>query len=263
MQSLPEQQRVLLDALLGRSDARAAAQLLRQGPGLPAARRLQVYRHNLQGSLCGALAAVYPVVARLVGAAFFDKLACRYGDAHPARSGNLQDCGGGFAAFVAATPTGLPYLADVAKLEWAYHEVWHEADPLAFDHAALAALPAALRPHLRLQLQAATRFIASSYPVLRIWQLNQPDANDDTALSLAEGGVSLLVARQGFDVEFRLLAPAEALWLQSLHAGASLARASAAALDVDAAFDLPAVLARHLALGSFADWSLADDAEQP
>lgn len=258
MWSLPEQQRLLLDALLGRSDGQAATRLLRQGPGLPAARRLRVHRHNLQDSLCGALAAVYPVVARLVGAAYFDQLARRHVDAHPSRSGHLQDYGGGFATFVAATPTGLPYLADLAALEWACHEVWHEADPVAPDQAALAALPAALRPSLRLRLQAASRFLVSPYPVLRIWQDNQPDADVDTPVSLAEGGVSLLVARRDFEIEFRLLEPAETAWLRSLDGGATLARASAEALAVDPGFELPVVLARHLGLGSFADWSLAD-----
>lgn len=39
--------------------------------GIPAARRIQVYRNNLLANLGGALEAIYPVVRRLSGDEFF------------------------------------------------------------------------------------------------------------------------------------------------------------------------------------------------
>ena len=257
MNALPETQTLVLDALRGRSDGAAALRLLRRAPGLPAQRRFQIYRHNLVESLTAALDAVFPVVARLVGDRYFRRLAQEYMAAHPSRSGNLHAFGHALPRFIEQRPVArqLPYLGNVAALEWACHGVWHEADDERLDPASLAAVPDHAQMRLRLHLQAATRLVASPYPVLRIWQANQSDAGD-TEVSLDEGGVRLLVARASFEIEFRELDAAQDGWLRALAAGGTLGEATAAALEVDAGFDLGAALSRHLRLGSFSCWSL-------
>jgi hypothetical protein len=87
--------------------------------------------------------------------------------------------------------------------------------------------------------------------VLQLWQAHQPDA----ALALEQvdwaQGTRVLVAQRDLEVEFQGLSEGEYLWLQALHEGAALADACALALQADAAFELPALLMRHLALGSF------------
>jgi len=268
MPSLPETQLRFFDALLagGAAPTARAAALLRDDRTVSAARRLQIYRRNMQASLRGALEAVYPVVARLVGGACFAGIARRFVAAHPSRSANLHDFGRELPGFVRALPglVALPYLSDVAALEWACHEVYHEADDIAFDPAGLARVPGVRQPAVRLVLQPACRFVASPYPVLAIWQANQPDAAIDAPpVSLGQGGVRLLVARREFDIEFRLLAPAEAAWLRALADERPLAEAIARALDLDAAFDFGAVLARHLTLGTFAGARVPSDHETP
>jgi hypothetical protein len=256
MTPLSETQARFLDALLAGGplpSARAAA-LLRDGGAVSAVRRLQVYRNNVQASLRGALEAVYPVVVRLVGAACFGAVARRFIGAHPSRSGNLHDFGRALPDFLRALPEldAWPYLGDVAALEWACHEVYHEADDAAFDPASLAAVPVARQPALRLALQPAARLVGSPYPVLAIWQANQPDgAADALPVRLDQGGVQLLVARRDLDIELRLLGAAEACWLRALADRRPLAEAVVAALDLDPAFDFGAVLARHLRLGTF------------
>ena len=243
---------------MGERDPRSP---VRRGSGLPAARRLQIYRNNLFESLTSALEAVFPVVARLVGERFFRQLARGFIGAHPSRSGNLHEFGCNLPAYLASMPSGLTYLADVAALEWACHEVWHEADETALDAAALGAVPVGEQPRLRLHLQAASRFVASAFPVLRIWQANQSEAAE-VPVSLDDGGVQLLVARRDFDVEFRVLHAAEDVWLRALAAGATLEIATARALDANPAFGLAGVLTRHLSLGSFARLSLAAEPDE-
>ena len=264
MPSLPETQARFLDALLGAGPAPAvrAAALLRDAGAVSAARRLQVYRRNVQASLRGALEAVFPVVARLVGSACFAEIARRFIAAHPSRSANLHEFGHELPDFVRALPAldTLPYLGDVAALEWACHEVYHEADDVVFDPAALARVPVARQPAICFALQSAARFVESDYPVLAIWQANQPEAAADAPpVMLDQGGVRLLVARREFDVEFRLLAPAESAWLRALADERPLADAIASALGLDPSFDFAAVLARHLRLGTFGRaWLPAD-----
>src|SRR5512134_2126308 len=101
--------------------------------------REQIYRNNVFISLTGALADVYPVVQRLVGEKFFAQLARRYIRAYPSRSGNLHDFGRHLGGFMLPMKElkGLPYLADVAALEWACHESFHAAEAAALDFSRL------------------------------------------------------------------------------------------------------------------------------
>jgi hypothetical protein len=254
MLALPEVQRLFLAALFDSERSAAVLPLLRQGRAPGVAQRLQIYRNNLFESLGDALRAVFPVLAQLFGDHFFRPLARRFIAAHPLRAAHLHGFGRELPAFLAGLPVAAdwPYLADVAALEWAWHEVYHEADAAPLRPEQLAMLPAARHLELRLALVPAARLVESPYPVLRIWQAHQGQADADFALSLDEGGVRLLLLRRELEIEFVLLSQAEYTWLAALAAGRTLAEATLAALDIDAGFDLAATLGRHLSLGSLA-----------
>lgn len=252
--ALHELQRRVMDALLHPdASSAAAAALLRPTPGLDAARRLQLYRNNCFESLTAALGAVYPVVRQLVGEDFFRALARRFIPLFPSRSGNLHDFGAELPGFLRGfePAAGLPYLPDVAALEWACHAVYHEAPVPALDLDALAALDADQQAALRLRLQPCARLLGSDWPVLDLWRAHQSDAEDGLEAIDWQGGTRLLVAQRALEVEFRLLAVGEHAWLRALHGGETLAAACALALEADTGFELPEVLMRHLELGSF------------
>lgn len=260
MPALSDTQHRVLGALLGVAGSDAALSLLRRSTGISAAQRLQIYRNNLFESLTHALAAVYPVVAQLVGEAYFRHVARRFIADHPLASGNLHGFGCELPATLAALQSAaeLPYLADVAALEWAWHEVYHAAECVSLQPAQLGDVPAAQQMDLGLQLAPAARLIASPYPILHIWQAHQPDADaGEFSISLDEGGVRLLVLRRSLEIEFVLLDEAEDRWLRSLASGSTLAEATLAAFEEGPAFDLAATLGRHLTLGSFAGLSFA------
>jgi hypothetical protein len=242
------QSRVMAALRHGGSGADA---LVCAAPPFTPARRLQVYRNNMLQSLGAALAAVYPVVQRLVGEDFFRQAARAYLRDHPSRSGNVQDFGDELPAFLRALPqcAALPYLGDVATLEWALHRAYHEVERQPLEAARLAAVPPALQAGLRLTLQPSAQFIAAPYPILAIWQANQHDAVP--AVSLDAGGDRLLVVQRALEVEFRRRDAGEDRWLRALAAGQGLAEATGAALAADPGFDLPRVLARHVQQGLF------------
>ena len=212
--SLARVQREFLDALLG------------DGPLTEAG--MAVYRGNALAVRRDALAAAHPVVRRLVGDAFFAEAAARFARAHPSTSGDLHAYGGtAFASFLAAyaPARGLPYLAEVARLEWAVHECESAADGAALDHAALAALPAASLPGLRFLLHPAVRLVESEHPILAIWEANQ--AGRDGTAQRDTGPDRVIVRREGFRV-VPVLADAEAWTLLAAFArGMTLADACA------------------------------------
>jgi len=268
MPALRELQGSVMRALRAPREGGASAAVLpwlRSTPRLAAARRLAVYRNNFRESLIAALGAVYPVVARLVGEGFFRRLCIAYLADYPPHAACVQAFGGAMANFLGdfAPAAELPYLADVALLEWALHEAYHEQELAPLAAQRLSAVSPLRQGELCLRLQPSARFVASRYPVLAIWQANQADAaEEDRAISLDDGGVKLLVVQRALEVEMRKLDAAEDDFLRALAAGAALAAATQSALAFEAGFDLGAALARHLSLGLFTGFALPQDEEE-
>ena len=258
MPSLPELQRAFATGVF--ADNEAITRHIHDGR-FPAARHLQVYRNNVFENLAGALKAVYPTVERLVGAGFFGYAADGYIRRHPPTSGNLHDFGDSFAKFLSSFGPAreLVYLPDVARLEWAWHRAFHAADhaPLAIER--LAAVPPEQYGQLRFRLHPSAQLIASDYPLLRIWQVNQPEYTGNVAVNLADGGVRLLVARRELEVVIESLSTGDDALLRAFTAGQRFEDASAAALAVQPDYDLPTALRRHVASAVIIDFSITGD----
>jgi hypothetical protein len=222
MLTLREPQERFAQAVLGCDDNVLGQHVHANGfaGGITGARRLQVYRNNTLASLTEALTALYPVVRRLVGEEFFGHAAREYIPAHPSVSGNLHDFGGELAAFLARFPGAaeLVYLPDVARVEWAYHQAFHDAEHSSLDLTALAGVSPEQYRDLRFRLHPASRLLSSSYPVLRIWAVNQEGFEGDQTVDLSEGGVKLLVIRRRIEVMIEPLSEGECALLQALAA---------------------------------------------
>ena len=253
MRGLPVLQR---DFAAGIMDAGAAPAVIR-ADGLSAARRLQVYRNNVLASLTDVLEAIHPVVAKLVGDGFFQYAAHEFIHRNPSRSGDLHDFGSTFSGFLQEFPPAqqLPYLGDVARLEWLYHEVYHAAEQAPLDFEALARVPPDRYEDLCFDLHPAVRLLHSPYPLLRIWQTNQDDYDGDQQVSLDAGATRLLIVRRE-EVEFHELPQGEFVLLEHLATGDRLATAAAAAAATDDGFDLDTSLTRQVSNQVLADFHL-------
>ncbi len=226
--------------------------------GISGNRRLQVYRNNAFVSLSEALSDVYPVVQRLVGEEFFAQAAHAYIRRHPSRSGNLHDFGRQFARFLTSCPgvRSLRYLPDVARLEWAYHEVFHAPEVPPLDPMRLRDLPEHDYVRLRFKLQPASRLLASPYPILRIWQVNQEDYPGDQHVGLDTSGERLLVIRRALEVRIEPLREGEFMLLRALKARRRFAEACDQALAVEPEIDLSALLQKLVTNGTVVEVSL-------
>jgi hypothetical protein len=239
----------------------AAARLVRGGK-LSAERRLEIYRHNVLANLRGALRDVFPVVNRIVGDAFFRHAVDQFIRATPSLSGDLNQFGREWPAFLADYPHAaeLPYLADVARLEWAWHECFHAADAEALDPARLARVPPEAHGGLVFRLHPAVRLLDSPFPLLRIWQVNQADFAGDQHIDWAQGGGTLLVRRDdgdagGIEVVIQSVPAGAWRFLCELTAHRELEPAAAAALEADGRFDLQGFLLESVQSGVITDFS--------
>lgn len=224
-----------------------------------AATGFAVYRNNVASNFREALRDTYPALERVVGEAYFAQVAAQYGRQVPSTSGTLDDFGAGLPMFIASFPGAeqLVYLPDLARLEWALHQVFHAAQRPAIDPARLAAFSAAQLEQAHLTLNPAAALICSPYPILAIWNLacaEHEQVDDAGPIDLCDGPDHLLVLR-GDDMQPRIhrLDQAAFALLSGCGRGAAIGEVVADALAIDARFDFGAMLRQHFALGTFVD----------
>lgn len=253
MPSLRELQAGVRLALLD-DGAPAVAEVL--GDGLAPAARLQLYRNHVFATLTAVLEATYPVVCRLVDARFFAYAADRYIRAHPPDAPCLFEYGASFPEFLSAFPPcrELPYLPDVARLEWAMNVALTAENAEALDPARLAGVPPAEAARFAFRLHPSLSLLASPWPVDRIWTAHQGDDEAVAPVDVDAGGVRLEIRRRGDDVIVRRLDDPEYRFLCALAGGRPLEAAAAAALASDAGFDLSAALSLLLGEGVIIDF---------
>lgn len=223
--SLAAQQQALLNALLAwpADDAMKEVASLAHPPCL---RGLKAYQANGHALAERAMQAAYPVLAQLLGEESLGALARVFWHAHPPECGDVARWGGGLADFVQASEqlADEPYLADVARVEWALHQSASAADA-ALDSASFALLTRHDAHALRLRLAPGCALVSSRWPVVSIITAHQnasptlEEAGRRLRAGLAECAV---VWRQGLRSQLAACNPAEATFVQAVLAGASL-----------------------------------------
>lgn len=188
---------------------------------------LKVHRNTVLGALANALRLAFPAIDKLVGEAFFDRMAVEFSRAQPPREPQLDEYGAEFSAFIDGFPgtDSLPYLGELARFEWQF--------------AALARCRAApfgvgpsltLDDGLRLQFASPLRLHASRFPVDA---LRAAILADDTAalqrIELRQADYHHALWRSEAGVNVRALSDASARFIAAIYAGADATTAVAAA----------------------------------
>jgi hypothetical protein len=252
MPALHELQRAFGASLL---DPAALPSLLPLLEGPDASLRFAVYRGNMYGNCVGALAGAYPIVRAIVGEAFFEAMGKEYARAHPSASGDLSEFGHAFAAFVAQFEhtQDLPYLPDVARLEWLAHRAWFARDAAPFPFCRLSGDacpdPGALRP----VLAPSCALLESAWPIARIWETHNDPRSDPAGVDLQAGPERVLVYRPRWHVEVAPLDAGDFRFLAAAAAGCTLGEALEAALAESMEFDPGSALARWVSAGVVVD----------
>jgi hypothetical protein len=227
MNAEAQRQQALMAAILQRGDG---ASLLPQLAARPAGvrRGLQAYQANAGASAERALAATFPTVQALVGEESFAALARAFWHAVPPRRGDLAWFGDELPPFIAASEqlADVPFLADVARLEWQLSLAERAADA-EVDVDSLQQLAEHAPSQLHLRLAPHVALVDSAHPIVSLWAAHR--RTGDAALQraavreiLSQGGEVALVWRAGWRGEMRAVAPAVSRWTAALLRGLSL-----------------------------------------
>ncbi|MDO7899056.1 HvfC/BufC N-terminal domain-containing protein [Pseudomonas citrulli] len=192
-------------------------------------RRFARYRSGLWRHQEQSLALTYPVIKALVGDPFFRSLAYAYGRRHPSRHPDLGLFGERLPMFLEhyAPVAPYPYFAAVASLEWLIHLASHARDATALDPRALAAMSSAELDVQRFTLPPSCGLLPCQWPVVAIWSAHRQQGQP--LPSVNRYACTVLVYRNGWNVEAREVEPWEAAALERLAEGTTLGDALIAA----------------------------------
>lgn len=198
------------------------------------AHRFWIYQNNVQQALINYLCEVYVACHELVGSDFFRAMFGRYiAEQYPA-SGNIHYYGATLADFIEQfePAKSVPYLADVARLEWAEHQAYYAADSEAVTQHSMAQYDQAEQLTLPVKLNESISLIESEFPVDEIWKQAQPDYKGEVGVSLDDGGVTLLIFKQQYQVNILKLDAANWQFLNAIQQNGNLLDAMQGSLNV-------------------------------
>jgi len=253
LSALPESDRLLRTGIDGwiRGDER-----------VDAVERLDIYASMYFFRLLDCLAEDFPRVVEAIGRDRFHNLVTDYLLAHPSASPSLRLLGRQLPEFAKAHEIAgeFPYVADLARLDWARVDVFDAPDVPALTREALASLPGDRAGDVRFKLIPGFRLLRLEYDVARIWRTLQegradsgrpagkddavitpgcasstdsrsPQAEDHVHADRARGprraphrSAAVRIWRSGFAVYHRSVKDEEARCLEMIGSGDSLAR---------------------------------------
>jgi len=162
---------------------------------IPALERLEVYQNNLFVSLTDILKDTYPTVLAVVGDDFFTALARSFIKDNPPTQGNMTYYGGEFARFIRAFPhtQSLPYLGDVAELDWLVNLSFHAKDDARLTPEDLADKSPDELMEMTFPLRKSVFLIQSDFPLQQIRKMTERKNQQD--LDLNQGRKMYVVFR--------------------------------------------------------------------
>ncbi|QHG65603.1 HvfC/BufC N-terminal domain-containing protein [Pseudomonas putida] len=157
-------------------DAFVAALQGHPAPGLAALTEqpaFAVYRNTVMAGCVEALCSNFPSVLTLVGREWMEAAAAAYARQAPPDDPRLIHYGAGFADFLeqAQAQHGVPYLAEVARLDACWSEAFSALDAPCLDLAELAGMTAGDLARSVLYPRANARWYwCAAHPAYRLWR---------------------------------------------------------------------------------------------
>ncbi|PSW03413.1 DNA-binding domain-containing protein [Photobacterium lipolyticum] len=154
---------------------------------------IQIYRNNFIIGLSEVLEATYPGVKAVVGDECFSQLARQHILSHPLRQGDVSHYGEGLADTIsdaAELSQAVPYLADLARLEWYVDRV--ACQPVINPRFPLHKLQGLAEddfPALQFEVPQPTLCLDSGFAVVTLWQMIADDNFADFDINQPESAV--------------------------------------------------------------------------
>jgi hypothetical protein len=164
-----EFQKIFGDSVVGNFSVDSKLEeVLVPGGRLSLSAALDVYSKGYVARLTEALGEVFEAVWWVLGDNDFFATTRSFISENTSRVYNLSEYGASFPEFIRAKRfEEAPFLYDLARFEWMFHEVFHAPSPVEFDYSKLNML--AQRSDVVLRFQSHLRVFSSPYSVYPLW----------------------------------------------------------------------------------------------
>lgn len=190
---------------------------------VPAATRLAVYSGAYRSRLVDGLAANVPRLRELIGESEFDELARSYIDEHPSQFASIRWFGDQLAAALAGSHPSQPWLAELARWEWAIAAAFDAEDAQPVDHSTLGSIAPGSWGELRLELHPSMQRLQMCTNAPALFKA-LTEERTQPAPALLEAPRPWLTWRRGLETQYRSLDAAEAAALGIMAAGGTFAQ---------------------------------------
>ena len=215
--------------------------LLNPQGGVSGKERMSVYAGGYVARVQEGLADVYEAVQFVLGPERFSALAESYGVRYPSHQYNLSRIGIHLPEFI-RTFSGLddvPFLADLAQLEWLMAEAFHAFDKPPFVPHELAEIPLEDWERTQVVFQPSVSIFHSPWPVLDIWKEKKSSDRNQVRWTGEKKPQCILIGRQETRVRCELLSPAQHRLLEGLLQGRTLGEVCEDLSELEGGEDLP------------------------
>ncbi len=191
--------------------------------GVDVSTRLGVYTGGYPARLREALLEAFPAVAKILGDGSLASMVERYRPHVPTGWCNLNSVGQALPNFLLSDRLAeeLPFLPDLARLEWCVVECFHARIGEPYDLATTASWGLDDWARARIAFQPGVALVSSPWPIHELRAARERERSD-IDVDLVGRPQSVWVYRQGFEVVTELLDEVEAGIAQGLLEGRTL-----------------------------------------
>lgn len=204
--SLATSQKLFSEMLEEHMAAEPFIAILQDNPNIPGQVAMEIYRNNTIGTRKRALQAIFPVTEKILGSSCFDMIAYDFVNDSPSKNSDLNYYGAGFPGFLQNLSNNevafseLPYLKDLATLEWLYHKTYYAADDLPITKEPFADIDTTVK----LERSASSFCMKSQFPVVDIWGNHQGNETVKEVTALTDEDFIVIFRQQGHPVMQKL-----------------------------------------------------------
>jgi len=215
--SLVELQRAMTLQILGDGAPFPFDDWIRVPDGADLKTRFAIHRDGYPARIASSLVEAFPAVANILGDGSLANLTDRFIRNGGPSERNLNFIGRNLPAFLASDSLTLelPFLPDLAALEWAVFECFHQAPGGDFDPSTVEDFSADDWARARIVFRPGTAVVGSEWPIRELWNTRDLDRSE-IDVDLSGRPERVLVYHVGFAVETRAIDSIEAYALERL-----------------------------------------------
>ena len=198
---------------------------------------------------------------RLLGSDYFRHLAKEYVIDNLPNSPVMAEYGKSFSKFILSNAVikNLPYLADVAKLEYSIGEAYHAPNAPIVTLSDFEKIGASRLFNSQVTLHPSVACFHSNYPIVDIWKTNMHDREVKSITLL--NAEDILVSRPYFEILIESLPVGAVSFIRQLSDGKSMSEAVRSVSVINENFDLTKCLHTMMTSGVIANLNFCGQEE--